>query len=257
MATVTPPLLPLTPTTLELMEEQASGNAETDLDRHVDLLRQVGRGERGALMRMYAPGPTLAFGRRDTRLPGFQRAWDAAADAGFEPVVRAAGGRATAYHEGTLIVDQIQPEPEPMLTHQARFSVFGDLFADALRAVGVDSRVGEVPGEYCPGEFSVHGVGAGGARVKLVGTAQRVVAGAWLFSSVVVVSGSPALRAVTTNVYRELGMELDPSTVGSVEDLLIPETMPDGDGPRPYASGLADVAGAIVAAWEAAGYSFI
>jgi hypothetical protein len=93
--------------------------------------------------------------------------------------------------------------------------------------------------------------------VKLVGTAQRVVAGAWLFSSVVVVSGSPALRAVTTNVYRELGMELDPSTVGSVEDLLIPETMPDGDGPPPDASGGADVAGAIVAAWEAAGYSFI
>jgi lipoate-protein ligase A len=246
---------PLPPTTLTLLEETAT-EAATDLDRHVELLREVGRGERGALLRMYAPSPTLAFGRRDTRLPGFQRAGEAAARAGFVPVVRAAGGRATAYHEGTLIVDQIQPEPEPMLTHQERFRVFGGLFADALRRVGVDTRVGEIPGEYCPGEFSVHGVASDGARVKLVGTAQRVVAGAWLFSSVVVVSGSPVLRAVTEEVYRELGIPLDPATVGSVEDLLPGAPRPDGEGPRPSAGGLADVAGAIVASWEDAGYSF-
>ncbi|MGO2633808.1 MAG: lipoate--protein ligase family protein [Galactobacter sp.] len=245
MPTVLPPHL--SRASLTLLEESASGDPAADLDRHVDLLREVGSGARGPLLRLYVPNPTLAFGRRDSRLPGFDQAWDSAAAAGFTPVVRSAGGRATAYHQGTLIVDQIQPDPEPMLTHQRRFELFGDLFANALRAVGVDAHVGEIPGEYCPGEFSVHGVGPNGARVKLVGTAQRVVAGAWLFSSVVVVRDAPPLRSVTAQVYRDLGMGLDPSTVGAAADMT---------NPRPSALSVADVAGAVVAAWEAAGYRF-
>ncbi len=248
MSPVTTVLAPdLTDAPLSLLEENAGGDAARDLDRHVDLLRHVGRGARGPLLRLYVPNPTLAFGRRDARLDGFDAAWETAASAGFTPVIRSAGGRATAYHQGTLIVDQIQPDPEPMLTHQQRFAMFGDLFADALRTVGVDARVGEIPGEYCPGEFSVHGVGADGVRVKLVGTAQRVVAGAWLFSSVVVVNDAAPLRSVTAQVYQDLGMELDPATVGAVEDVT---------SPRPSAVSVADVAGAVVATWEAAGYRF-
>lgn len=238
-------LLPQTP--LTLLRESAGPDPAADLDRHLELLRAVGTGASGPLLRLYVPSPTLSFGRRDTRREGFDVARRAAADQGFQPVVRSAGGRATAYHGGTLIVDHIQPAPEPMLTHQQRFRVFGDLFARALRAVGVDAHVGEVPGEYCPGEFSVHGVAQDGARVKLVGTAQRVVAGAWLFSSVVVVADAAPLRQVTEDVYRALGLELGPATVGSVQDLLAH----NGQRPRP---GLEDVAGALLSTWEEAGF---
>ena len=67
---------------------------------------------------------------------------------------------------------------------------FGELLAGALRQLGVPAGVGEVPGEYCPGEFSVHD---GGGR-KLVGTAQRLVPGGWLFSSMIVVTDAAAVR---------------------------------------------------------------
>jgi lipoate-protein ligase A len=95
---------------------------------------------------------------------------------------------------------------------QERFADEARRQADALRSLGVDARVGEVAGEYCPGEFSVNARG----RVKLIGAAQRIVRGAWLLSSVVVVQA--ALRAVLEDVYGALGLEWDPATVGAVAD---------------------------------------
>ena len=219
-----------TPTELTLLREEATGDPAADLERSLTLLREVASGQRGNLLRLYRPAPTLAFGQRDRRLPGFEKAWETAISHGFTPVVRSAGGRAAAYHEGCLIVDQIQADPEPMLAHQGRFAEFGERFAQVLRSLGVDAAVGEVPGEYCPGEFSVNGRPAArvpespttGGRVKLVGTAQRVVAGAWLFTSVVVVDGADSLLKVTRNVYEDLGLALDPATVGAAADLVMP-----------------------------------
>lgn len=207
--------------------------AAAELARAAELLDEVKRGLRGGTLRLYRPRRTLAFGQRDTRLPGFDAAREASRAHGFEPVVRRAGGRAAAYHGGTLIVDHIEPAREAMVGHRHRFEVFGSLYADVLRGLGVDARVGEIPGEYCPGEFSVHGVPAGavltghgpggttaGGRLKLVGTAQRVVAGAWLFSSVFVVADAAPVRAVLTDVYRALSLPFDPATAGAADDLV-------------------------------------
>jgi len=96
------------------------------------------------------------------------------------------------------------------------------MLASALRSVGVHAAVGEIPGEYCPGEFSVHGVDPEfpAHRVKLIGTAQRVVSGAWLFSSVVVVQDSTSIREVLTASYEALGLDWDPATAGAADDLL-------------------------------------
>jgi lipoate-protein ligase A len=222
------------------------GRAGAELAHAAELLDEVKRGvARGTssgtsggassgTLRLYRPRPTLAFGQRDTRLAGFAAAGEAARARGFEPVVRKAGGRAAAYHEGTLIVDHIEPAREAMVGHRHRFEVFGELYASVLRGLGVDAHMGEIPGEYCPGEFSVHGVPAGtvlpgldgagrttaGGRLKLVGTAQRVVAGAWLFSSVFVVSDAAPVRAVLTDVYRALELPFDPATAGAADDLV-------------------------------------
>ena len=86
--------------------------------------------------------------------------------------------------------------------------------AEALRGLGVDARVGEVPGEYCPGEFSVNARG----RVKLIGGAERIVRGSWLHSSVVVVESAGPIRLVLTDVYAALGLDWDPGTTGAVAD---------------------------------------
>jgi octanoyl-[GcvH]:protein N-octanoyltransferase len=209
---------------LTLWRAEASGDPEADLLAGVDLLRRVREGASPATLRIYRPDPTLAFGQRDVRLPGFDAAVAAARAAGFAPVVRKAGGRAAAYHRGTLIVDHVEPAGEAMVGHQERFRVLGELYAGALRSLGVDAAVGELPGEYCPGEFSVHGKPGPGsavsAPVKLVGTAQRVVAGAWLFASVFVVRDSAPVRGVLRDVYAAMGLPFEASTAGAVEDLV-------------------------------------
>ncbi|GAA4370594.1 lipoate--protein ligase family protein [Paeniglutamicibacter cryotolerans] len=209
---------------LRIIEAEASGDPAADLHTGVELLGEVRSGVRGATLRFYRPDPTLAFGQRDVRLTGYAAAVETAGRLGFAPLVRKAGGRAAAYHRGTLIVDHVEPHSEAMLGHQERFRVLGGLYASALRSLGVDAAVGELAGEYCPGEFSVHGnpgPGSGlGSPVKLVGTAQRVVAGAWLFSSVFVVNDSAPIRSVLDGVYQDLGLAMDPSTAGAVDDLV-------------------------------------
>ncbi|MEA5455414.1 lipoate--protein ligase family protein [Sinomonas sp. JGH33] len=216
---------------LALIEDRDGEDAAAQLARAAELLDEVKRGVRGPTLRLYRPRPTMAFGQRDTHLPGFAEAEAASWARGFVPVVRKAGGRAAAYHEGTVIVDHIEPAREAMVGHRHRFEVFGELYAGALRSLGVDARVGEIPGEYCPGEYSVHGVPGGrsttAALVKLVGTAQRVVAGAWLFSSVFVVSDAAPVRAVLSDVYRALDLPFEPSTAGAADDLVPGLTVDD------------------------------
>jgi lipoate-protein ligase A len=164
-------------------------------------------------LRLYRPAsPVVVFGRGDTRLPGFPAAVDAARAAGFEPVVRATGGKAVAYTSAALVVDHVRHEAGSIGGQDARFETFGGMFVDLFRGFGVDARLGAVPGEYCPGAHSVNARGV----EKLVGTAQRMLPGAWLFSSLVVVGDEERLRPVLGEVYRCLGQEFDEGSVGSL-----------------------------------------
>lgn len=209
---------------LNVRIEDSSGNAEADLLAGVRLLQAVRDRREPATLRIYRPDPTVAFGQRDVRLEGYGTAAAKSLEHGFEPVVRKAGGRAAAYHRGTVIVDHVEPATEAMIGHQLRFKALGKLYAQALCRPGIDARLGEIPGEYCAGQYSVHGVPGLAATldgpIKLVGTAQRVVSGAWLFSSVFVIEDSEPIREVLDAVYRAMGIDMDPSTVGAADDLL-------------------------------------
>ncbi|WP_458111073.1 lipoate--protein ligase family protein [Arthrobacter sp. R1-13] len=210
------------PPTLTVFRQEESLGAARDLEFGIELLGKVKTGEVGPSLRLYRPAPTVAFGQRDANLPGFEAAAEACRKLGFEPLVRRAGGRAAAYHEGTLIIDHVEPHRDAIAGAKGRFAFFGELLAEALRSVGVQAGVGEIPGEYCPGEFSVHGQAADdpGRQVKLIGTAQRVVSGGWLFSSVIVVENSEPIREVLTASYAALGLDWDPRTAGAVNDLV-------------------------------------
>ncbi|MBG0740659.1 lipoate--protein ligase family protein [Paeniglutamicibacter antarcticus] len=239
---------------LSVLRQDVSRGAAEDLDGALTLLAAARTEQIGPTLRLYRPKPTMAFGQRDVNLPGFAAACAAAARQGFEPLIRRAGGRAAAYHRGCLIVDHIEPQQDAMVYAKPRFGYFGELFAQALQSLGVDAGIGEIPREYCPGEFTVYGRSAGGfgvdggtggtggsggsgddgardggwdGRIKLVGTAQRVVAGAWLFSSVIVVEDSAPLRSVLTDSYAALGLDWNPLTAGGVADLVPRLTVDD------------------------------
>ncbi|SDK77429.1 Lipoate-protein ligase A [Actinopolyspora mzabensis] len=177
------------------------------------LVRRASDGAAGSALRVYRPTtPTVAFGRRDTLRPGFPEAVALVRDAGFTPVVRAPGGRAVAYTEDSLVVDHIAAEADSLSGMEERFDGYARLWAGLLAEYGVDARVGAVPGEYCPGAHSVNARG----RVKLVGTAQRILRRAWLFSAVAVFDGDEVLRPLLTEVYRALGLDFDGDSVGSI-----------------------------------------
>ncbi len=178
------------------------------------ILLQVAAGELGETIRLHVPGRVVAFGRRDVASPGYPAAVAAAAAAGFQPVERLAGGRAAIFHEGTLAFAWSVPDPDPPQRTRARFAELATVVAAALRSIGVDARVGEVPGEYCPGEWSVNARG----RVKLMGVGQRLARGAAHVGGVIVVSGAELVRAALRPVYAALDLEWDPAAVGAVED---------------------------------------
>jgi octanoyl-[GcvH]:protein N-octanoyltransferase len=164
--------------------------------------------------RLFVPGRVLAFGSRDAARPAYPAAVAAARQEGFIPVERLAGGRAAVFHEHTLAFAWAIPDPEPRRSIRARFEELAALVIAALAPLGVDARMGEVPGEYCPGAFSVN---AGGRR-KLMGVGQRLVAGAAHLGGVVVVNRADLVNRALHPVYRCLGYDWDPSATGSVAE---------------------------------------
>jgi lipoate-protein ligase A len=178
------------------------------------ILTRVAAGELPATIRVHRPARELAFSKQDRAAPGFEAAVAAAREAGYEPVVRLAGGRAAVFTEGTLALAWATPAERPVAGTRDRFEVLAGIVVAALRSLGVDARVGEIPGEYCPGAWSINA----GGRTKLAGIGQRLISGAAHSGAVLVVTGSDAVREALEPAYAALELEWDPSTAGSIED---------------------------------------
>jgi octanoyl-[GcvH]:protein N-octanoyltransferase len=191
------------------------------------VMHRVAEGALPETLRLARPAAVVAFAKRDALAPGYARALAAARGQGFGAILRLAGGRAAVFHEGTLELAHALPDPDPKAGIHERFEATAALIARALREVGVDARVGEVAGEYCPGRWSVN---AAGLR-KLAGTGQRIVAGGSHTGAVIVVDGAERVRDVLEPVYAALELEWDPRTVGAVADELGAERSVSGGSP--------------------------
>ena len=189
------------------------------------VLERVAAGELPATARISRPGRVVAFGRQDTVSPGYRDAVRAARAAGFEAVERLAGGRAAVYTTGALSFSRTAADRDPTPRTRARFEEVSEIVGGALARLGVDARIGEVPGEYCPGEFSV----SAGGRVKLAGIGQRLISGGAHAGAVIVVTGSEEIRSVLIPVYAALGLDWDPATAGSIEDEVPGVTLDDAE----------------------------
>ncbi len=179
------------------------------------LLRRVARGEAPDSLRLYRPDDALLFSGLDARRPGYARALELARAAGFEPVVRLAGGHAAVFLSSSLAFAWASADPDAPLHIRPRFERLSGWIVAALRRLGLDARIGEVEGEYCPGEFSVNLAG----RVKVMGVGQRVIRGGAHVGGVVTIAQTDRLRDVLVPIYEALELELRPETAGGIADL--------------------------------------
>lgn len=170
-------------------------------------------GETGeAVVRTWAPHRQLAFGRRDARAEGYERAQRAAEERGFPPFERSVGGRAVAYTGRTLAFLRVEPVTDLRTGTDERYDRIVRELRGAFADLGVEATEGEPPDSFCPGahSLSVEGVG------KVVGVAQRVAKGAAQVAGIVVVRDHAEIAEVLEPVYEALDVPFAPETVGSV-----------------------------------------
>jgi octanoyl-[GcvH]:protein N-octanoyltransferase len=197
---------------LRLLRDSFEDDPALDTAVSRALMLRVAGGELPETLRIARPGAFVAFAKRDAVTEGYGEAVAAARAAGFEAVLRLAGGRAAIFHEGTIELGHARPDADPRAGIHDRFESTAGRIAAALRRLGLDARVGEVPGEYCPGRYSVNARG----EAKLAGIGQRVVAGGSHTGVVLVVSGEDRIKRVLVPVYEALELPWRPEATGSV-----------------------------------------
>lgn len=180
------------------------------------LLDEVAAGRHPPALRLFRPGPTVAFGRQDALRPGFGEACRRARARGYTPVIRPAGGHAAVYDAGSVIVEQVSAEHDATARLQQRFATLAEHLRAGLAALGADVRIGELPGEYCPGAYSLNL----GGELKVAGIAQRVVRHGALTTATVTATGGAELRATVAAVYAALALDVDVSVAGAVDEVL-------------------------------------
>jgi octanoyl-[GcvH]:protein N-octanoyltransferase len=189
------------------------------------LLLRVADGELPETMRITRPPAMVAFGRQDVATARYPNAVAAARSTGFEAIERLAGGRAAVFHEQTLAIAHARPDRDPQAHIYSRFEEASEWIRAAVARLGVDARVGEVPGEYCPGGYSVNARG----EKKLAGIGQKLIKGAGHLGGVLVVENGARVRGALVPVYQALGLEWNPSTASSVADEAAGITLDDAE----------------------------
>jgi octanoyl-[GcvH]:protein N-octanoyltransferase len=197
---------------LRLLRDSFEDDPALDTAVSRALMLRVAAGELPETLRIARPGAFVAFAKRDAVTAGYEEAVAAARGAGFDAVLRLAGGRAAIFHEGTIELGHARPDADPRAGIHERFASTAGRIVAALRGLGIDARVGEVPGEYCPGRYSVNARG----EAKLAGVGQRVVAGGSHTGVVLVVSGEDRIKHVLVPVYEALELPWRPEATGSV-----------------------------------------
>ncbi|MBO4247209.1 lipoate--protein ligase family protein [Halomicrobium sp. IBSBa] len=182
---------------------------ESDHERTRRLTAAVAESEEPAL-RVWQPHRQVAFGRRDAREDGYERARRIARERGYAVLERAVGGRAVAYTGQTVAVAFARPITDERTGIRQRYAAASDRFREALDTLGVDASEGEPPESFCPGSHSLQAAG------KVVGIAQRVRQRVAVVAAIVLVADHREVADVLAPVYDALDVAFDPDSVGSV-----------------------------------------
>jgi lipoate-protein ligase A len=212
-------------TPLTVYRDHLTGDAPLDTAVSRAILAEVTTGELGEVLELGTPHRVVAFGKHDTLTEGFSEAVAIAKNQGYDPTVRIAGGRAVVFSPTIVRFAWTVPVLEAAATMHARFQTLADAVVGTLAALGVDASVGEIPGEYCAGQYSVHVLGSR----KVMGVGQRLTRSAAQVGGMIVVSDRDDINAVLIPVYEALGVPMDPTATGSIADVsdLRPDTVMD------------------------------
>lgn len=162
-------------------------------------------------VRVWRPHRHVAFGRRDVRTDGYQRAREVARKQGFPPRERNVGGRAVAYTGATVAFARVEHLDDARTGIQTRYDRAADAIRRALGDVGIEARPGEPPNSFCPGSHSLQASG------KIVGIAQHVRRDVAVVAGVVVTRDHQEIATVLEPIYRALDVSFETDSVGSVE----------------------------------------
>lgn len=196
-----------------IIRDQLTGDGPLDTATSRAVLRAVSAGDMPETFEIGLSSRVLAFGKHDTSSAGFSRSVTIASEHGFEPTVRIAGGRAAVFHETTVRFGWTRQVEDPASTMHDGFRQLSAIVVATLGDFGIHGEVGEVPGEYCPGQYSVH---IGGKKVMGVG--QRLTRNAAHVGGVIVLSNSEVINEVLIPIYDLLEIPLAPEATGSITD---------------------------------------
>ena len=179
------------------------------------ILLAVTEGTMGETLQVGTPHRVVAFGKHDTLAGGFGEALGIARDLGYDATIRIAGGRAVVFSPTIIRFAWTMPADAPATSMHERFRHLANAVVRALSGLGIPSAIGELPDEYCAGEYSVNVLDAR----KVMGVGQRLSRSAAQVGGMIVVSDPDDINRVLVPVYRALGVPLDPSATGSLADV--------------------------------------
>ena len=205
---------PTPPRSIALIDESYPDADALDTGVSRAMLLAASEGRMGEAFRIHRPGRIVAFGKHDSITDGFNEAVAIARTKGFLPIVRLAGGRAAVFHEHTLAFNWTVPATDPTRDIHDRFRMLSNVMVGAFGSLGLDARIGQVPGEYCPGEFSVNLEGT----LKVMGVGQRLARNAAHIGGVVVVDNAAIINDALIPIYEALGLDMDPAATGALSD---------------------------------------
>ena len=199
---------------LAVIRGQLTGDAPLDTAISRAILLEASAGELPEVLQVGTPHRVVAFGKHDTLSSGFADAVGIAVEQGWDPTVRIAGGRAVVFSPTIVRFAWTVPVDKPTETMRARFSTLSNAVVRALASLDVRGTVGEVPNEYCAGEYSVHIRG----HRKVMGVGQRLTRSAAQVGGMIVVADPEDINRVLAPIYRALGVPIDPTATGSIAD---------------------------------------
>jgi octanoyl-[GcvH]:protein N-octanoyltransferase len=182
------------------------------------IFEQVAAGVRPPTVSITPSTRHVGVTRRDTFRPGFTDAVRASYEEGYPVLVRSSGGGATAAHHGTFGFSIIRPVTvhESRRTVRDRYDEAAALVLGALSRLDVRAAaVGEVRGEFCPGDHSIR-VGDWEGGMKVVGIAQRITRRATSVGGIVLVEGEEELADLLERVYAAMRLPFRKESVGSL-----------------------------------------